>query len=184
EKIRDVTNEYRRTTNATLRLAFLSSLVLEFLASIAVALVAVSIGLRLLNGDVGLRTALFILVLAPEAYIPLRLVGTHYHASAEGLGAAAEVSGGPAEPLPARGTRTDVPDLARTPIFMQDATVAYPGRNRPALDEVTLAITPGEVLAITGPTGCGKSTLLATLLGFVTPACGAIRIGDTDLADL
>ena len=184
ETIRDVTNEYRRTTNATLRLAFLSSLVLEFLASIAVALVAVSVGLRLLDGDVGLRTALFVLVLAPEAYLPLRLVGTHYHASAEGLSAAAQVFEVLDEPLPARGTRSDVPDVARTPICIEDATVVYPGRNRPALDRVTLTLEPGEVLAITGPSGCGKSTLLAALLGFVTPERGAIRIGDTDLADL
>ena len=76
---------------STLRLAFLSSLVLEFLASIAVALVAVSIGLRLLHGHVDLRTALFVLVLAPEAYAPLRLVGTNFHASAEGLSAAEQV---------------------------------------------------------------------------------------------
>ena len=89
--IRDVTDSYRRTTMSTLRLAFLSSLVLEFLASIAVALVAVSIGLRLLHGHVDLRTALFVLVLAPEAYAPLRLVGTNFHASAEGLSAAEQV---------------------------------------------------------------------------------------------
>ncbi len=76
QTIREVTDSYRRTTMTTLRLAFLSSLVLEFLASIAVALVAVSIGLRLLHGHVDLRTALFVLVLAPEAYLPLRLVGT------------------------------------------------------------------------------------------------------------
>ena len=91
QTIREVTAAYRRTTMATLRLAFLSSLVLELLASVAVALVAVSVGLRLLHGHLDLRTALFLLILAPEAYLPLRHVGTSFHASADGVRAAEQV---------------------------------------------------------------------------------------------
>ena len=91
EVVARVTDDYRRATMATLRLAFLSSLVLELLATLSVALVAVGVGLRLLAGDLDLRTALLVLILAPEAYLPLRRLGAAYHASAEGLAAAAAV---------------------------------------------------------------------------------------------
>ena len=104
QTIREVTAAYRRTTMATLRLAFLSSLVLELLASVAVALVAVSVGLRLLHGHLDLRTALFLLILAPEAYLPLRHLGTCFHASADGVHAAEQVFGVLDQPVPSRGS--------------------------------------------------------------------------------
>ncbi len=91
ENIRRITADYRRATLRTLRIAFLSSFVLELLATISVALVAVGIGMRLVHGELDLRTGLMVLVLAPEAYLPLRQVGAHYHAAAEGLAAAEEV---------------------------------------------------------------------------------------------
>ena len=112
ETIRSVTDRYRRTTMSTLKLAFLSSLVLELLASVSVALVAVSVGLRLLLGHLDLRTSLFTLVLAPEAYLPLRLVGSSFHASAEGLSAADQVFEVLERPVPEHGTRRDVPEPA------------------------------------------------------------------------
>jgi thiol reductant ABC exporter CydD subunit len=184
ETIRAVTDRYRRSTMSTLRLAFLSALVLELVASVAVALVAVSIGLRLLHGDVGFQTALFVLVLAPEAYLPLRTVGTHFHASAEGLSAAEQVFAVLEQPLPRRGQRQDAPDPSAAALVIEDLRVEHPGRDHPALDGFSLEVAPGEVVAVTGPSGCGKSTLLAVLLGFVTPAGGRIRVGEVDLSDV
>ena len=184
ETIRDVTDSYRRTTMATLRLTFLSSLVLELVASISVALVAVSIGLRLLGGHLDLQTSLFVLVLAPEAYLPLRLVGANYHASAEGMTAAEQVFEILELPPARRGTRLDVPNPATSPLAVGDVRVVYAGRDGPALDGISLVVKPGEVLALTGPTGCGKSTLLGVLLGLVSPESGSVRIGGVDLASL
>ncbi|MGC9668963.1 thiol reductant ABC exporter subunit CydD [Planosporangium sp. 12N6] len=181
ETIRRVSDEHRRVTMRTLRLAFLSSLVLELVATISVALVAVGVGLRLVNGTLDLRTALLVLILAPEAYLPLRLVGTHFHASTEGLAAAEQVFAVLEEEPPARGSRTDVPP---GPISLSGVSVRYPDRAVPALDGVDLTISPGEVLALTGPSGCGKSTLLSVLLGFVTPDAGRVGVGGADLATL
>jgi thiol reductant ABC exporter CydD subunit len=184
QTIGEVTDRYRRAAMSTLRVTFLSSLILELVATISVALVAVEIGLRLEGGHIGLRTALLVLVLAPEAYLPLRLLGANYHASAEGMSAASQVFAVLETPLPAHGRRTDVPDPALNGILVEDLLVEYPGRGVPALDGVSLAVEPQEVLAITGPSGCGKSTLLAVLLGFLAPQGGVVRVGEHDLADL
>ena len=184
ETIRDVTDRYRRATMSTLRLAFLSALVLELLASVAVALVAVSIGLRLLHGDVGFQTALLVLILAPEAYLPLRAVGTHFHASAEGLSAAEQVFEVLERPAPRRGQGADAPDPSRSPLIVEHLRVDHPGRDQPALDGFGLEVAPGEIVALTGPSGCGKSTLLSVLLGFVVPTSGTVRVGAADLAEV
>jgi thiol reductant ABC exporter CydD subunit len=184
ETIRAVTDRYRRATMSTLRLAFLSALVLELLASVAVALVAVSIGLRLLHGDVGFQTALLVLILAPEAYLPLRAVGTHFHASAEGLSAAEQVFEVLERPVPHRGQRADAPDPSRLPLVVEHLRVDHPGRDQPALDGFGLEMAPGEIVALTGPSGCGKSTLLSVLLGFVVPTSGTVRVGTVDLAEV
>jgi thiol reductant ABC exporter CydD subunit len=180
ETIRRVSDEHRRATMRTLRLAFLSSLVLELIATISVALVAVAVGLRLVEGRLDLRTALLVLILAPEAYLPLRMVGTHFHASTEGLAAAEQVFSVLEEEPPPRGTRTDVPP---GPIVLSGLTVRYPDRAVPALDGVDLTIAPGEVMALTGPSGCGKSTLLSVLLGFVPLDSGRVEIGGSVAVD-
>jgi thiol reductant ABC exporter CydD subunit len=182
--IRAVTDSYRRTTMATLRLTFLSSLVLELLASLSVALVAVAIGLRLLDGHLGLRASLFVLVLAPEAYLPLRQVGAEFHASAEGLSAAQQVFDVLDLPEARPGGSTDVPNPAHTGLAVDSLRVTYPGGERPALEGVTLAVAPEEVLAVTGPSGCGKSTLLGVLLGLIEPDAGSVCAGATDIATL
>jgi len=182
--IREVTDRYRRTTMANLRLAFLSSLVLELLGTVSVALVAVAVGLRLLGGHLDFRTALFVLVLAPEAYLPLRLLGANYHASAEGMKVADEIFDVLALPVRTPGVRRDVPDPATVAVSVEDVVVRYPGRERPALDGVSLVIEPGEVLAVTGPSGCGKSTLVSVVLGMVVPDAGRVMVGDVDLAEL
>jgi ATP-binding cassette, subfamily C, bacterial CydD len=179
--IRRITDDYRKATMRTLRLAFLSSLVLELVATISVALVAVAVGLRLVDGRLDLRTALLVLILAPEAYLPLRMVGTHFHASTEGLAAAERVFSVLDEPLPARGTRVDVP---AGPIQLSRVTVRFPDRAVPALDCVDLTVHPGEVLALAGPSGCGKSTLLNVLLGFTPPDAGRVTVGGADLSAL
>ena len=184
EVIRAVTEAYRVSTMSTLRLAFASSLALELLASLSVAVVAVSVGLRLLGSDLTLRTALLVLLLAPEAYLPLRLVGANFHASAEGLAAADQVFAVLATPAQPRGTRTDIPAPSAAGIEVEGLTVYFSARPAPVLSELSLAVRPGEVLAVTGPSGCGKSTLLAVLLGFVRPTAGSVRIAGVDLADV
>jgi ATP-binding cassette, subfamily C, bacterial CydCD len=182
--IRETSERYRDTALSTLRVTFLSSLILELVATISVALVAVAIGLRLMGGQLGLQTALFALVLAPEAYLPLRRLGANYHASAEGMAAAEQVFAVLEKPQPARGTHRRVPDMAVTDIEVEGLWVAYPDRSEPALEDVSLSIEAGEVLALAGPSGCGKSTLLGVMLGLVAPERGSVRVGDVELASL
>ncbi|WP_207943251.1 thiol reductant ABC exporter subunit CydD [Actinomadura sp. KC345] len=188
-KIREVTDRHRRATMSTLRIAFLSALVLEVLSTISVALVAVSIGLRLVDGGMDLETALLVLILAPEAYLPLRQVGAQYHASVEGLTAAGRIfevieTPPPTTPPSTTGTRTDVPDPAHATLRLDGVTVAYEGRDTPALDDFSLTVHPGETVALTGPSGAGKSTVLAVLLGFVRPGSGHVLADWDDLTDL
>ncbi|WP_433087924.1 thiol reductant ABC exporter subunit CydD [Dactylosporangium sp. CA-052675] len=171
-----ISAEQRRVTMRTLRVALLSSLVLELLSTLSVALVAVGIGLRLVDGDLGLATALLVLILAPEAYLPLRQVGANYHASAEGLAAATEAFAILQTPLPAAGASVPPP----APVVFDRVVVTYPGR--PALPPFSATVAPGELVALTGPSGCGKSTLLSVLMGFATPSAGTVTVGGTDLA--
>ncbi|TCO42375.1 ATP-binding cassette subfamily C protein CydD [Kribbella antiqua] len=175
--VRRVTDKHRIASMSSLRLAFLSSFALELLASISVALVAVGVGLRLVDGKLGLETALMVLILAPEAYLPLRQVGIQFHASADGVAASEEVFRVMETPLPARGDRTDVPDLRVSPLCMYDVAVRYPGREQSALEGFDLELRPGEVVALTGPSGAGKSTVLSVLLGFVEPERGVVVAG-------
>jgi ATP-binding cassette subfamily C protein CydD len=178
ETVRRMADGHRVATMKTLRIAFLSALVLELVATLSVALVAVPIGLRLLDGGLTLRTALLVLLLAPEAYLPLRQAGSKFHASMEGLTvldqafsvletAPAAIPGGVAAPFPAR-------------IRFEGVTVEYDRTT--ALRDVSFSIEPGERVAVIGPSGAGKSTLLALLLGFVQPTSGRVLVGDTDLA--
>ncbi|AYN34152.1 hypothetical protein DUI70_3651 [Streptomyces albus] len=252
ESIRRITGDYRRATMRTLRIAFLSSFALELLATLSVALVAVGIGMRLVHGELGLFAGLVILILAPEAYLPLRQVGAQFHAAAEGLSAAeslfavletplpaagvgalpvtgtvppsagaaslsapgaaspsalgsashsapgsASPSAPDAAPLPAAGSASpsgvgtkSLPSSARTVAFppgelrFERVTVRYPGRSAPAVEDVSLTVRPGEVVALTGPSGCGKSTLLRVLLGLVRPTRGRVSLAGTDLAGI
>ncbi|MGZ0152576.1 thiol reductant ABC exporter subunit CydD [Kribbella sp. WER1] len=175
--VRRVTDQHRAASMGSLRVAFLSSFALELLASLSVALVAVGVGLRLVDGKLGLETALMVLILAPEAYLPLRQVGMQFHASADGVAASEEVFRVLETPLPERGERTDVPDLRVTPLQLYDVAVTYPGREEPSLDGFDLEVRSGEVVALTGPSGAGKSTVLAVLLGFVVPDRGVVVAG-------
>lgn len=181
ESIRRITGEYRQATLRTLRIAFLSSFALELLATLSVALVAVTIGMRLVHGDMALYDGLVVLVLAPEAYLPLRQVGAQYHAAAEGLAAAEEIFSVLERPAPASGTG---PVPAHGALSFEDVTVRYPGRAVDAVTDVSFTVEPGETVALVGPSGAGKSTLLHALLGFVRPAGGRVRIGGADLTTL
>ncbi|MFG3012083.1 thiol reductant ABC exporter subunit CydD [Streptomyces cinerochromogenes] len=178
--IRRITGEYRQATLRTLRIAFLSSFALELLATLSVALVAVTIGMRLVHGEMDLYTGLVILVLAPEAYLPLRQVGAQYHAAAEGLAAAEEIFTVLETPVPVSGSGA-VPTGA---VAFERVGVRYPGRSSDAVSGVSFTVEPGETVALVGPSGVGKSTLLGVLLGFVRPSEGRVRIGGADLAGL
>jgi ATP-binding cassette subfamily C protein CydCD len=180
--IADVTDRYRSATMATLRLTFLSSLVLELLATVSVALVAVAVGLRLLAGTLPFHDALFVLVLAPEAYLPLRALGANYHASADGMRAAEQVFELLEEPTPS--ARRGAQRARDTTLEISGLTVTYGGRGLPALDRAELAVRLGETVALTGPSGCGKSTLLAIVLGLRVPDAGTVRLGGVDLTEV
>lgn len=174
ETIRRLADRQRRAGQAALRLAFLSSLVLEVAATLSVALVAVSIGLRVVDGALDFQTALFVLIVAPEAYLPLRQVGMHYHASAEGMGAAERIFAVlDLEPSvePEQST-----DASRPGILLDAVTVTSADRDRPALDRLSLTVPSGQTIGLVGPNGAGKSTVLQLLLGFVRPDSGDIRM--------
>jgi len=202
------TGAYRRRSMSLLRVAFCSALVLELAASLSVAVVAVTVGVDLveggMTGEAGLRTALLVLILAPEAYLPLRNAGAHYHASAEGLAAAEQVfailaetpedaedrhaapaPGEPTNPNAAAITASRVmrTPLGRAPTIMFRRTVfAYPGRQ--PLPELSLTVPAGQTTVLTARSGAGKSTLMAALVGFRRPVSGSIAFDDTELADL
>lgn len=180
DSIRRITGEYRRATMRTLRIAFISSFALELLSTLSVALVAVTIGMRLVHGEMHLYDGLVVLVLAPEAYLPLRQVGAQYHAAAEGLSAAEEIFEVLETPVPQSGTAT-VPEGT---VSFEAVSVRYPGRTADAVSDASLTVEPGETVALVGPSGAGKSTLLNVLLGFVRPTGGRVLVGGTDLAEL
>ncbi|MEW2083887.1 thiol reductant ABC exporter subunit CydD [Streptomyces sp. NPDC005283] len=181
ESIRTITSEYRKATLRTLRIAFLSSFALELLSTLSVALVAVGIGMRLVHGDLDLYTGLVILILAPEAYLPIRQVGAQYHAAAEGLSAAEGIFQ-VLETEPRAAGKGKVPGTLL--VELDGVTVRHAGRSEASLDAVSLVVEPGETVALVGPSGVGKTTLLSVLLGFVEPAEGRVLVSGTDLASL
>jgi thiol reductant ABC exporter CydD subunit len=182
-EIARVSDAHRSATMGVLQIAFLSAFVLELVASLSVAVVAVGVGLRLLEARLDLRTALVVLILAPEAYLPMRNVGAAFHASTEGLSAANEVFAlleSPAEPQ--RSTR--LPDLATATLTATGIHVSGADRTDDRLTLHSLVLLPGETVAVTGDSGSGKSTLLAVLLGACRPDDGAVQVADRDLADI
>ncbi|OYN91500.1 thiol reductant ABC exporter subunit CydD [Parenemella sanctibonifatiensis] len=175
---------HRSETMGTLRIAFISSFVLELLATLSVALVAVGIGLRVVYGQVELAAALFILILAPEVYLPVRQVGAHYHDSAEGVAAAEEafevIEAAEAEPTGVR----PAPDLRQHRIRFEAVSFTHPEAAKPSLVDFSAEIAPGEVVAIQGRSGGGKSTLLQLLIGHLRPSEGRILVGEEDLSEV
>jgi ATP-binding cassette, subfamily C, bacterial CydD len=195
DHIRDATDRYRRTTMATLRLSFLSGVVLDLATTLSTALVAVTLGVRLVGGTLGLRPALTVLLLAPELYAPVRRVGTLFHASADGLAATERIldtldrdrdqprAGQVAGEGAASDGRKVVPNPATAPISIRSVTVRYPGRAGCALECVDLDLDPGELVAVVGGSGAGKTTLGRVLLGLTRPDEGVVLVGGQPLTD-
>jgi ATP-binding cassette subfamily C protein CydD len=185
-RVQELGNAHRQATMGTLRIAFLSGMVLELLTTISVALVAVTIGFRLVYGDVDLVTALTVLILAPEVFNPLRAVGTQYHASTDGV-AAAEAAFTVLETPVQEPGRTPCPDLRHARVRLVGVGVRSAGGWTPlGLD---LELAPGTVTALVGPSGIGKSTAVEVTLGLLTPDRGEVRVepevGDNlDLASI
>ena len=185
EAIAAAGEEYRRETMATLRIGFLSALVLELLAMIGTALVAAAVGIQLANGSLGLSAGLTVLILAPELYMPLRAVGSQFHASADGMAAAERIfeviDQPPSVEIPAQPR--SAPDPAVSPLRFEQVAFAHPGRGQ-VLGGVDLELRPGETMALIGPSGAGKSTLVSLLLRLADPDSGRVRCGGVDLRDL
>jgi ABC-type transport system involved in cytochrome bd biosynthesis fused ATPase/permease subunit len=165
--------------------------VLDLAATLSTALVAVTLGVRLVGGALGLRPALTVLLLVPELYAPLRAVAMLYHASADGLAGVQRVldalDRAPADAIRhpeagnARAPRD--PGLRRAPVGLRAVTVRYPGRPLPALDRVDLELGPGELVAVVGASGAGKTTMGRVLLGLSRPDEGAVLVGGRPLGD-
>jgi ATP-binding cassette subfamily C protein CydD len=183
--IRRVSEAHREATVRSLRVAFLSALVLELIATLSVALVAVQIGVRLLYGQLDLETALLVLILAPEAYLPLREVGARFHASMEGVAAAEQVFTVLERPgrVPADHGTAAVPD-GPPELRLEGLRLTHPERSVPALDGVDLVVPAGRTLLLTGTSGAGKTTLLSVLLRFADTDGGSITVNGTDLRHL
>ena len=176
--IRLIGDDYRSATVAVLRVSFLSSLALELLATLSIALVAVSVGLRLAEGQMSYSTALFVLLLAPEAYLPLRLVGQHFHAAAEGVDAADRV-------FTILETDKDLvggvePVLEYRALRVTDASVQFDGRVVQALESVSFEAVAGSVTALVGASGCGKTTLINVVMGFIPLTTGSMSVITSD----
>jgi len=170
EGLRRTEDANRSETMGTLRISFLSALVLELVSTLSVAIVAVTIGTRLVYYGIDFRTALFVLILAPEVYLPIRQVGVHYHDSADGI-AAAEAAFVEIDRM--RAPRPDAA-VGQGPILVEALTHSY--GDVVALPPTSFVLAPGEVVALSGPSGGGKSTLLAALLGFLTPTAGSVTV--------
>jgi len=180
--IAEASEQYRRTTMKTLRVAFLSGAVLELAATLGIALVAVTVGVRLVDGGIGFEAGLTVLLLAPELYLPLRMLGAQYHASADGLAVAGrllELTDGPAV-ADAREAPAAPPDGAA--VLLEDVSYAYPARAGAVLDGVDLELRPGETVALVGPSGSGKSTLASLVLGLAEPTTGRVRVNGKGVA--
>jgi ATP-binding cassette subfamily C protein CydD len=182
--ISTVGERYRRATLATLRVGFLSGSVLELAATLGVALVAVAVGIRLADGGLGLQAGLTVLVLAPELYLPLRQLASQFHASADGLAVAERILGLLDTPGAARrGGRLIAPSPAEAVIRLERVSFEYPSRRTPVLDGFELELSPGETVALVGPSGAGKTTVAKLLLWLAEPTAGRITVGGVDLAE-
>jgi len=176
---------YRIETMKTLRIGFLSALVLELLAMLGVALVAVTVGVQLASGDLGLTAGLTVLILAPELYMPLRRLGAQFHASADGIAGAErifELLDRPAA-LATPSLARPAPDPSVAPLRLAGVRFSHPGREE-TLRGVELELAPGETVALTGLSGGGKSTLLSLLLRLAEPGAGRIECGGVDLREV
>ncbi len=185
DKINDFSNLFRIKTLNVLKIAFLSALVLEVTATLSVAVIAVEIGLRLLNGNFVFSDALFILIIAPEFYLPLRILGTTYHAGMEGIAAFERIKDvlnyNTTKSNFTSNTKDDFTFAQNNSIILKNISYTYSDRATKALDNISLTIETNKVTAIVGASGSGKTTLMNILLRFFNPTEGNIFIGETDL---
>ena len=185
ETIASASEEYRRTTMKTLRVAFLSGAVLELAATLGIALVAVTVGVRLVDGGIGFQAGLTVLLLAPELYLPLRTLGAQYHASADGVAVAErllDLTESAVDVRAVSGTASISGDAAQ--IRLEGVSYAYPSRPRPALADVDFELRSGEKVALVGPSGSGKSTLASLVLGLAQSTSGKVSVNGRDLAEV
>jgi thiol reductant ABC exporter CydD subunit len=174
---------YRRTTIGTLRVAFLSGAVLELAATLGVALVAVTAGVRLVDGGLGLEAALTVLVLAPELYLPMRQLAAQFHASADGVAVAERMLELVDEPTASISEgKLIAPSPLDATVRFEAVSFAYPSRTGLVLDGLDLDLYPDETVALVGRSGSGKTTVASLLLRFVEPAQGRVSVGGLDLA--
>ena len=186
ETIERTSEQFREETMGTLRVAFLSALVLELASTMSIALIAAVIGIRLVNGSAELGPSFAVLVLAPELYLPLRAVAAQFHASADGLAAARRalelIDLAPAVTVAPRPQPT--PDPSTATIRLEEIDFAYAGRAGPVFSGFACEIHPGERLLVAGGSGVGKTTLISLLLRFSDPQKGRITVGGIDLREL
>jgi len=183
QMIARISDAYRQGTMSVLRIAFLSSFVLEFFSTVSIAIVAVLVGFRLYWGEMGFMPGLFVLLLAPEFYLPLRNMGAQYHARMQAIGAAERMVEILSTPVTAdTGGVAAVPDLRHTQIRFEAAAFRYPD-GRQGVQGLDLVIRPGETLALVGASGAGKTTLINLLMGFLQLQAGRVMVGDTPLQD-
>ena len=180
--------DYRRATMKTLRVAFLSALTLELVATLSVAVIAVEIGLRLLYGQISFERALFVLLLAPEFYLPLRALGAKFHAAMSGVTASERIFAALGDERTSATTGATPAERERRhtapAITFADVEYTYPDASHPALRGVSFSVPAGARVAIVGPSGAGKTTLVNLLLRFAEPEAGAILVDGEPLAAL
>ncbi|MCX7756302.1 MAG: thiol reductant ABC exporter subunit CydD [Anaerolineales bacterium] len=190
--IGEVAERYRDVTMQVLRVTFLSALALEFLTTLSTAIIAVEIGFRLLYRNMEFLPAFFILVLAPDFYLPLRLLGLRFHAGMSGVSAAKrifEILDTPVQTVSGvASNRVAQPEnfsaVQHATILFDAVSYTYPDRTAPALHQVTFSIPAGQTTALVGASGAGKTTVANLLMRFIEPQSGTIRVGDTPLAQI
>jgi ATP-binding cassette, subfamily C, bacterial CydD len=183
EKVERVSGEFRERTLKVLRYAFLSGLVLEFMTAAAIALVAVVLGVRLINGAISFQDAFLVLLLTPEFYRPLRDLGIHRHAGMEGKASAERIFEILDTPVPPDGT-VQKNLSGELELSFSGVRFTYPGRDLPALDGLSLTLPAGSCTALVGRSGSGKSTLVGLLLMFLHPDAGVISANGVPIGDL
>lgn len=184
EVIEKLSRNWENSTLRVLRIAFLSAFTLEFIVTISTAIIAVGLGIRLINGEIPFERAMFLLLLAPEFYGPLRMLGTQFHAGQQGSAAADDIFSAFSASSP---TSPDIPPLSSISVYphitvqplpridFMNVSCGYAGQPE-VLNNISFSIAPGEKVALVGKSGTGKSTIIKLLLGFLSPDCGTVSI--------
>lgn len=185
-KVRQVSDQFMKTTMSVLRVTFLSALVLEWVATLSTAIIAVEIGLRLLYFRIEFQQAFFLLILAPEFYLPLRILGMRFHAGMSGTSAARTIFAILDIPVESKANKLgdERKEIPASRLEISHVSFTYPDEKTPALQDINLTIKPGQHVALIGASGAGKSTLSQLLLRFIEPQGGQLLIDDQPLTDI